>query len=62
MAIKKVEFCLKEKNPPRAQIFRYFRIENRNNNSVWSFKMWYTASTDMFYFRWEREIQNWKCR
>ena len=32
MASKKVEICLKKKNPPRAQIFRYFRIEIRNNN------------------------------
>ena len=31
MAGLKVEICLK-KNPPRAQIFRYFRYESRNNN------------------------------
>ena len=32
MASIKVEICLKKKkDPPRAQIFRYFRIENRNN-------------------------------
>ena len=31
MASSKVEICLKKKNPPRAQIFRHFRIENRNN-------------------------------
>ena len=30
----KVEICLKKKNPPRAQIFRYFRIESRNNKFV----------------------------
>ena len=30
MASQKVEICLKKKNPPRAQIFRYFRIESRN--------------------------------
>ena len=30
MASSKVEFCLKNKNPPRAQIFRYFRYESRN--------------------------------
>ena len=30
MASYKVEICLKKKNPPRAQIFRYFRIESRN--------------------------------
>ena len=23
-----------KKNPPQAQIFRYFRIENRNNNQM----------------------------
>ena len=31
MASLKVEICLKKKNPTRAQIFRYFRIESRNN-------------------------------
>ena len=31
MAGQKVEICLKKKNPPRAQIFRYFCIESRNN-------------------------------
>ena len=31
MAGLKVEICLK-KNPRRAQIFRYFRYESRNNN------------------------------
>ena len=31
MASSKVEICQKNKNPPRAQIFRYFRIESRNN-------------------------------
>ena len=32
MASLKVETCLKKKkNPPRAQIFRYFCIESRNN-------------------------------
>ena len=30
MASQKVEICLKKKNPPRAQIFCYFRIESRN--------------------------------
>ena len=30
MASYKVKICLKKKNPPRAQIFRYFRIESRN--------------------------------
>ena len=33
MASWKVEICLKKKNPPRAQIFRYFRIESRNNKN-----------------------------
>ena len=33
MASLKVEICLKKKNPPRVQIFRYFRIESRNNKS-----------------------------
>ena len=37
MASWKVEICLKKKNPPRAQIFRYFRIESRNNKSVETF-------------------------
>ena len=32
MASFKVEICLKKKKPTRAQIFRYFRIESRNNN------------------------------
>ena len=32
MASLKVEICLKKKNPPRSQIFRYFRIESQNNN------------------------------
>ena len=31
MASWKVEICLKKKNQPRAQLFRYFRIESRNN-------------------------------
>ena len=31
MASQEVEICLKKKKPPRAQIFRYFRIESRNN-------------------------------
>ena len=34
MASLKVEICLKKKNPPRAQIFRYFRIESRNKKIV----------------------------
>ena len=38
MASYKVEICLKKKNPPRAQIFRYFRIESRNNNWRLAFK------------------------
>ena len=33
MASLKVEICLKKKNPPRAQIFRYFRIKSRNKNA-----------------------------
>ena len=33
MASYKVEICLKKKNPSRAQIFRYFRIESRNNEA-----------------------------
>ena len=36
MASKKVEICLKKKNPPRAQIFRYFRIESRNNKHAFN--------------------------
>ena len=32
MASWKVEICLKKKNPPRAQIFHYFRIDSRNKN------------------------------
>ena len=34
MARQKVEICLKKKKPTRAQIFRYFRIESRNNNKL----------------------------
>ena len=34
MASLKVEICLKKKNPPRAQIFRYFRIESRNKEMI----------------------------
>ena len=34
MAVWKVEICLEKKNLPRAQIFRYFRFESRNNMSV----------------------------
>ena len=34
MASLKVEICLKKKNPPRAQIFRYFRIECRNHENI----------------------------
>ena len=33
MASYKVEVCLKKKKPTRAQIFRYFRIESRNNKN-----------------------------
>ena len=29
--VKKSKFVWRKKNPPRAQIFRYFRIESRNN-------------------------------
>ena len=28
--VKKSKFVWRKKNPPRAQIFRYFRIESRN--------------------------------
>ena len=31
--VKKSKF-VKKKKPPRAQIFRYFRIESRNNNGI----------------------------
>ena len=41
MASQKVEICLKKKNPPRAQIFRYFRIESRNN---YAFLLEYTPA------------------
>ena len=30
--VKKSKFVWRKKKPPRAQIFRYFRIESRNNN------------------------------
>ena len=30
--VKKSKFVRRKKNPPRAQIFRYFCIESRNNN------------------------------
>ena len=30
--VKKSKFVWRKKNPPRAQIFRYFRIESRNKN------------------------------
>ena len=33
MANQKVEICLKKKNPPRAQRFRYFRYESRNKKT-----------------------------
>ena len=29
--VKKSKFVWRKKNPPRAQIFRYFRIKSRNN-------------------------------
>ena len=29
--VKKSKFVWRKKNPPRAQIFRYFRTESRNN-------------------------------
>ena len=38
MATKKVEICLKKKKPPRAQVFRYFRINN------YIIKMWQTVA------------------
>ena len=34
MASEKVKICLKKKNPPWAQISRYFRNESRNNNAL----------------------------
>ena len=33
--VKKSKFVWRKKNPPRAQIFRYFRIESRNKNSIY---------------------------
>ena len=33
MSVKKSKFVL-EKKPPRAQTFRYFRYESRNNNKL----------------------------
>ena len=30
---KKSKFVWRKKNPPRAQIFRYIRIESRNNKT-----------------------------
>ena len=38
MASLKVEICLKKKKPPRAQIFRYFRIESRKKKVLYFFK------------------------
>ena len=32
--VKKSKFVWRKKNPPRAQIFRYFRIESRNKNCL----------------------------
>ena len=32
--VKKSKFVWRKKNPPRAQIFRYFRIESRNKNAI----------------------------
>ena len=34
MSSLKIEIRLKKKNPFRAQIFRYFRIESRNNKTA----------------------------
>ena len=33
--VKKSKFVWRKKNPHRAQIFRYFRIESRNNKNLW---------------------------
>ena len=32
MLVKKSKFVWRKKNPPRAQMFRYFRIESPNKN------------------------------
>ena len=32
--VNKLNFVWRKKNPPRAQIFRYFRIKSRNNKRV----------------------------
>ena len=32
--VKKPKYVWRKKNPPRAQIFRYFRIESRNNKQI----------------------------
>ena len=32
--VKKSKFVWRKKNPPRAQIFRYFHIESRNKNKM----------------------------
>ena len=38
--VKNSKFVWRKKNPPRAQIFRYFRIESRNNNLSQMLKLW----------------------
>ena len=43
MASEKSKFVWRKKNPLRAQIFRYFRIESRNN------KNWYDTKRTVFW-------------
>ena len=40
MLVKKSKFVWRKKNPPRAQIFRYFCIERRNNNTKFCLRSW----------------------
>ena len=39
MASSKSRILSEEKNPPRAQIFRYFRIESRNNKRTQKYSL-----------------------
>ena len=50
MATKKVEICLKKKNPPRAQIFRHFRIESPNNKTSENSELTTMAIFQLFTF------------
>ena len=60
MASSKVEICLKKKNPPRAQIFRYFRIESRNKKLALGWTYRYLSTFNLLTFAMNARIKDMK--